>query len=70
MLCGTKSGEVYIIYLDNQFPINIYSHDIPIKSLDINYSRTQLGIIDENYELTVVDLGDKSILYKGDKAKS
>ena len=28
MLCGTKSGEVYIIYLDNQFPINIYSHDI------------------------------------------
>ena len=70
MLCGTKSGEVYIIYLDNQFPINIYTHDIPIRSLDLNYSRTQLGIIDENYELTMVDLNDKSIMYKGEKAKS
>ena len=70
MLCGTKSGEVYIIYLDNQFPINIYTHDIPIRSLDLNYSRTQLGIIDENFELTMVDLNDKSIMYKGEKAKS
>ena len=70
MLCGTKSGEVYIIYLDNQFPINIYTHDIAIRSLDINYNRTQLGIIDENFELTMINLSDKSVLFNGEKAKS
>ena len=70
MICGTRSGEVYIMYLDNQFPILLYTHDIPIRSLDINFTRKKLALIDDNYDVNVIDIPTKSVLWKNEKAKS
>ncbi len=70
VLCGLRSGEVFIIYIDNQFPVLIYTHEIPIRSLDINYTRKKLAVIDDNFDLTMVDLVNKSVMWKGEKAKS
>lgn len=42
LLCGTKSGEVVLIHIDNQFPVNLYQHDIPIKSLDMACDRRKV----------------------------
>ena len=70
MLCGTRAGEIYIIYLDNQFPILLYTHEIPVRSLDINFNRKKLAVIDDNFDLTMIDLPSKQILWKNEKAKS
>ena len=70
MICGTRSGEVYMMYLDNQFPILLYTHDIPIRSLDINFTRKRLALIDDNYDISVIDLPSKGVIWKGEKAKS
>ena len=70
MLCGTHSGEIYMIYLDNKFPILLYTNDIPIKSLDISLNRKKLAIIDNNYHMSIIDINSKSIIFKGVKAKT
>lgn len=70
VLCGLRSGEVYIIYLDNQFPVLIYTHEIPIRNLDINFNRKKLAIIDDNFDLTTIDLTTKMVSWKNEKAKS
>ena len=70
MLCGTRLGEIYMIYLDNKFPILYYTHDLPIKSLDLNSNRKKLAIIDYNYEMTIINLNTKAIISKGIKAKT
>ena len=70
VLCGLRSGEVYIIYLDNQFPVLIYTNDIPVRSLDINRTRTLLAVINDNFELSLIDLKTKRVLWCNEKAKS
>ncbi len=51
MICDISSGEVNMMYLDNKFPILLYTHDIPIRSLDINFTRKRLALIDDNYDI-------------------
>lgn len=70
VICGLRSGEIMILYLDNQFPVMIYTHEIGVRSLDINFSRNKLAIIDDNYDLTLVDLVTKSVIWRDVKAKS
>lgn len=70
LLCGLFSGEVYIISIDNQFPILIYSHPLSIKILDISCGRKKLAIIDEDSNLTVIDVKSKEIIISDEKAKS
>ena len=56
------SGEVYMIYLDNQFPILLCTYDIPIRSLDINFIRKRLAFIDDNYDISAIDLPSKGVV--------
>lgn len=70
LIGGLKNGEIYLIYIDNQFPVIIYQHDIPIRVLDINCNRKKLAIIDDNYDLMVIDIATKNVQWKDEKAKS
>lgn len=67
---GLKNGEIYLIYIDNQFPVMIYQHDIPIRVLDINCNRKKLAIVDDNNDLMVIDIATKNVIWKDEKAKS
>ena len=51
-----------MIYLDNQFPILLYTHDIPIRSLGINFIRKRLAFIDDNYDISAIDLPSKGVV--------
>ena len=42
LVAGLRNGEVYMIYVDNQFPVLLYSHDVPIRSLDISSTRRKV----------------------------
>lgn len=68
LICGLKNGEVYMIYIDNQFPVLLYQHDVPIRSLDMKGKK--LAIVDDNFDLQVIDTASKSILMSNVKAKS
>jgi intraflagellar transport protein 122 len=70
LIGGLKNGEIYMIYIDNQFPVLLYQHDIPIRSLDVNCNRKKLAIVDENYDIFIVEIATKTILWKDAKAKS
>ena len=70
LICGLSTGEVYIIYIDNQFPVLIYEHNLPLKILDISCERRKLAIIDDNSNLNVIDIKTKEILLQDEKAKS
>lgn len=70
LIGGLKNGEIYMIYVDNQFPILLYQHDIPIRSLDVNSNRKKLAIVDENHDLLVIDIATKNVVLKDEKAKS
>jgi intraflagellar transport protein 122 len=70
LIAGLKNGEIYMIYVDNQFPILLFQHDIPIRSLDVNCTRKKLGIVDENHNLLVIDISTKNVILKDEKAKS
>jgi intraflagellar transport protein 122 len=70
LITGLKNGEIYLIYVDNQFPIMLYQHDIPIRSLDVSCNRKKLAIVDENFDIFVVEISTKNIVWKNEKAKS
>lgn len=70
LLCGVNTGEVFIINIDNQFPILIHNHEIPMKILDVSSGRKRLAIIDDNNDLSIIDIKSKETLYSNIKAKS
>ncbi len=70
LIGGLKNGEIYLIYIDNQFPVLIYQHEVPIRSLDVSCNRKRLAVVDENHDLFVVEISTKSLLWKDQKAKS
>lgn len=70
LVCGLNNGEVYIINIDNQFPVLIYNHQLSVKILDVSCERRKLAIIDDNSDLIIVDIKSKDIILKDQKAKS
>lgn len=70
LISGLKNGEIFLIYIDNQFPILLYQHDIPIRSLDVSCNRKKLAIVDENFDIFIVEISNKNIIWKNEKAKS
>jgi intraflagellar transport protein 122 len=70
LIGGLKSGEIYMIYIDNQFPVLIYQHDIPIRSLDVSCDRKRLAVVDENHDIFVIEIATKNVIWKNEKAKS
>ena len=70
LIAGLKNGEIYMIFIDNQFPILLYQHEISIRCLDISVNRKKLAIVDDNYDILVIDIQSKTIFWKEGKAKS
>lgn len=70
LISGLKNGEIYLIYIDNQFPIMLYQHDIPIRSLDVSCNRKKLAIVDENFDIMIIEIATKNIVWRNEKAKS
>jgi intraflagellar transport protein 122 len=42
LVAGLRNGEIFMIYIDNQFPVLIYTHDVPIRSLDVSFTRKKV----------------------------
>jgi intraflagellar transport protein 122 len=59
-----------MIYIDNQFPVLIYQHDISIRSLDVSCNRKRLAVVDENHDISVIEIYPKNVIWKNEKAKS
>ena len=63
VLVGLKNGSVLKVFLDNSFPVLIYKLQVPIKRLDISMNKRKAAIVDENRNLSVVDLTTKEVIF-------
>ena len=62
LLVGLKSGSILKLFVDNPFPITLYKHNQPILCLDLSLYRNKLAFVDDNNNLTVMDLKTQSVI--------
>ncbi|CAG2056799.1 unnamed protein product [Timema podura] len=70
LLLGLKNGQVWKIYLDNVFPVNLLKVDAAIRCLDLSPSSNKLAVVDENNHCLVYDIHNKNLLFKENNANS
>lgn len=70
LLVGLKSGQIYKIFVDNPFPIQLIKHSASIRCLDLSASRNRLAVVDENAHVLVYDLITKELLFEEQNANS
>lgn len=70
MLLGLKNGEVWKIFVDNPFPIELVKVPSAVKCLDLSMSRMKLSVVDETNQVHVYDLENKELLYQEPNANS
>ena len=70
MLVGLDDGEVYEVFLNNDFPISIVKHGKCIRCLDISASRRKLAVVDDEACLTVYDMATGAVAFKEADASS
>lgn len=70
MLLGLKNGEVWKIFVDNAFPIELVKVPSAVKCLDLSMSRMKLAVVDETNQVHVYDLENKELLYQEPNANS
>ncbi|PSN54470.1 Intraflagellar transport protein 122 [Blattella germanica] len=70
LLLGLKNGQVWKIYLDNAFPVNLLKVTSAIRCLDLSASRKKLAVVDENNQCLVYDVQKKELLFQEPNANS
>nr|CAD7429322.1 unnamed protein product [Timema monikensis] len=70
LLLGLKNGQVWKIYLDNVFPVNLLKVDAAIRCLDLSPSSNKLAVVDENNHCLVYDIHNKKLLFQESNANS
>lgn len=64
LLLGLKNGQVWKIYLDNAFPVNLLKVSSAIRCLDLSASKKKLAVVDENNQCLVYDVQKKELLFQ------
>lgn len=62
ILVGLSNGNVLKVFIDNSFPVVLFNHSVSIDSADLSVDKKKLAIVDDNKNLTVVDLITKEIV--------
>lgn len=62
VLVGLSNGSVLKIFVDNSFPVVIYSNAVSIVCADLSLDKKRLAIVDINKNLTVIDLVTKDVV--------
>ncbi|EGR29567.1 intraflagellar transport protein, putative [Ichthyophthirius multifiliis] len=63
-IIGLKNGQVYKIFIDNSFPIQVINLNVPIRMIDISQKKKKIAIVDDNNNLTVYDVFQKEQIYQ------
>lgn len=59
LLVGLHNGDIFKIFSENPFPINLIHQNVSIKALNISCDFKKLAIIDELKNLSVYDIVSK-----------
>jgi len=70
LLIGLKSGQVYKVFLDNQFPVHLVNHGKSIRCLDLSRCRTRLAVVDDEAKVYIYDLNTKEAIFEEENANS
>ena len=56
LLVGLKDGSIMRIWINNIFPICVYSHTCAIRCLDLSSEQSQLAAVDEEGNVFIYDM--------------
>ncbi len=63
LLVGTEEGQVLKIFINNSFPVNLYTASAKVVSADLSASKKKLSVIDGNKNLIVIDLASMAQVF-------
>lgn len=58
------SFQVFKVFVNNPFPVQLLKLSVGIRCLDVSASRTKLAAIDEQNTCLVYDLNTKELLFQ------
>jgi|JI6StandDraft_1071083.scaffolds.fasta_scaffold14263_4 intraflagellar transport protein 122 len=64
LVLGLQNGQVFKIFVDNSFPIQLYKSSAAIRCCDLNLTKKKLAVVDANNNLLVIDLISQAHLYQ------
>ena len=70
VLLALKSGNVYILLVDNQFPQLMLKHSTPISVIDMSANRTALAIVDDHNNLYVYNRATQQVIFQEKNVQS
>lgn len=63
-IVGLSTGQVFKIFVDNSFPIQLYRAAVGVVKCDLNVTKKKLAILDLNKNLIGYDLITQSQLFQ------
>ena len=63
LIVGVKNGQVWKVFIDNQFPISIASINGSVRCVDLSMTRRKLAIVDETETCSVYDVNIKELMF-------
>ncbi|KAK0064191.1 intraflagellar transport protein 122 [Biomphalaria pfeifferi] len=70
LLVGLKNGQIFKIFADNPFPIQLMKQATSVRCLDLSCSQNKLAVVDEQNTCLVYDLASKDLLFQEKNANS
>ncbi len=64
LLVGLKNGQISKIFLDNPFAVDLLRINLPIRCLDLSFSRRKVAVVDENSTCSVYHLNNGELIYQ------
>mgnify|MGYP002785537939 CR=1 FL=1 len=70
ILVGLKSGNVFEIFIDSSFPVQLAKLPGAIRNVDLSMYRQKLAVIDENMTLFVYNVKTGDLIFQEPNANS
>ena len=64
LLVGLKNGQIFKIFVDNPFPMQILKQNTAVRCLDLSSNRSRLAVVDEHNTCLVYDINTKELLFQ------
>jgi intraflagellar transport protein 122 len=70
VLVALRNGEVFNLFVDNPFPVQLIKIPSAVRCTDISCDKTRLAVVDDHLNLFVYKVETKDVLYQDTKVTS
>ena len=70
VIVALRNGEVFKIFLDNPFPVQLIKIPSPVRCVDISCDKTRLAVVDDHLNLFVYKIESKDVIFQDTQVTS